>query len=85
MVVGVSNTAVMLFFVLVFLGIRCGVAAEPELLDKLLAFFVRFQTFESRFFLVCDDVNHVLIQPLLPGASELFFELFLLLRDLLFG
>ncbi len=40
MLVGVSDAAVVLFLELVLDGIRGGIAAQPELLDELLALFI---------------------------------------------
>ena len=38
--VGIGDAAVVLFLVLVFLGVGGRIAAQPELFDELLAFFV---------------------------------------------
>ena len=40
MLVGVGDTAIVLFFELVFFGIRGGIAALPEGFDELVALFV---------------------------------------------
>ena len=40
MLVGVSDAAVVLFLELVLYGVGSGIAAQPELLDELLALFV---------------------------------------------
>ena len=40
MLVGIGDAAVVLFFEFVLFGIGRGVAAQPELLDELLALFV---------------------------------------------
>ena len=43
MLVGVGDAAVVLFLELVLDGVRRGIAAQPELLDELLALFVGVQ------------------------------------------
>src|SRR4051812_10795977 len=73
----------MLFLVFVLLGVRSGVAPEPEVFYKRLPFFVRFQAFERLLLLIRDDVDDVLVHPLLPRAGELFLQLLLFLSDLL--
>src|ERR1700733_3544661 len=84
-VVGVSNAAVMLFFVFVFLGIRRGVAPQPELLHKLLALLVGFQPLERLPFLVSDDVADILIQPFLPRTRQFLFQRLLFAGNFFFG
>ena len=51
-VVGVGDAAIMLFAEFVFFGVRSRIAAQPELLDELLALLVGGQRFESLPFLV---------------------------------
>src|SRR6185437_11732863 len=68
MVVCIRNAAIMLFLVLVLFRIRRGIAPQPELLYELLPLFIRFQTLEGLLFFVRDDVDNVLVQPLLPRA-----------------
>jgi hypothetical protein len=77
MLVGVGDAPVVLFLELVLDGIRRGIAAQPELLDELLALFVGLQALESGALLVGDDVGDVLVQPsgaALPPAQVLFFS-----------
>ena len=71
MLVGVGDAPVVLFLELVLDGIGRGVAAQPELLDELLALFVGLQALEGCLLLVGDDVGDVLVQPLLPGGLQL--------------
>ena len=75
MLVGVGDAAVVLFLELVFDGVRRGVAAQPELLDELLALVVGLQVLEGGPLLVGDDVGHVLVEPLAVGRLQLLFEL----------
>ena len=83
MLVGVGDAAVMLFLEFVFFGVRSGIAAQPELLDELLALLVGAQRFERLRSSSRDDVDHVLIQPLLLGRFQFFPELGFLLLFLL--
>src|SRR5271165_2945525 len=46
MLIGVGDTPVVLFFVLVLRGVRSGVATQPELFDEGIAFFVIRQLLE---------------------------------------
>ena len=78
--VRVGNTAVMLFLELVLDRIRRRITPEPELLDELLTLFIRFQSLESSFLLVGDDVRDIFIQPLPQCAvSNLLLTGFLVL------
>ena len=74
MFVGVRDAAVMLFFELVFNGVRGGIAAEPELLDELFALLVGVELLEGFALFIGDDVGDVLVQPLLPRSFEFLFE-----------
>ncbi len=85
MLVGVGDAAVVLFFELVLDGIRGGIAAQPELLDELLALFVGLQPFEGGALFIGDDVGHVFVQPLAIGGLELLAELRFALLAFLFG
>ena len=85
MLVGVGDAAVVLFLEFVFYGVGRGIAAQPELLDELLALFVGVQLLEGCALFVGDDVDDVFVQPLLVGRFQLFLELLFLLLDLLFG
>ena len=73
--VGVGDAAVVLFLELVLDGIGRGVAAQPELLDELLALFVGLQPLEGRALFIGDDVGDVLVQPLAVGSLQLLAEL----------
>src|SRR6267154_4008971 len=84
MLVGISDAPVVLFLVLVLFGIRRGIAALPESLNKIVAFFVVRQLLEGGPFLVGDDPDYVLIQPLLVDLGEFDFERSFLLLLLLF-
>jgi len=84
-IVRVRNTPVVLFFVLVLLGIGSRIASQPEVLDEGLPLFIGLQPLESLLLLIRDDVDDILVHPLLPGPGELLFELLLLLSDLFLG
>src|ERR1700722_6584798 len=85
MLVRVGDAAVMLFFEGVFGGIRVGIAALPKLLDELLAFFVGLKVEEGATLFRGDDVNDVLVQPLLVLGVEFFVEIFVALGPLFGG
>ena len=55
--VGVGDAAVMLFAVFVFFGVGSGIAAQPELLDELLALLIGLKLLECLFLFVADDVD----------------------------
>src|SRR6185312_8630188 len=84
-VVRVGDTAVQFFFIFVFFGIRRRIAALPEILNELFAFFVRLQMLKSLALLVRDDICDVFVQPLLPWTLKLFPELLLSPFLFLFG
>src|ERR1700733_4104357 len=83
MLVGVGDAPVVFFFVFVLFGVRSGVAAQPELLNKVVALFVVGELLKGGSFLVGDNPDYVLVQPLLVGLAEFdvqsSFLLFLLL------
>ena len=70
MFVRVSNPAVMLFLEIVVREVGIAAAAQPELLDKLLALFVGLQLQEGIALFGSNDVHHVFVEPLLVGAIE---------------
>ena len=74
MFVGVSNTPVVLFFVLVFDRIGRRIPPQPELLDELFAFFVGIHLLEGFALFIRDDVRDILVEPLLPGCLQLFLQ-----------
>ena len=65
MLIRIRNTAVMLFFELVVRQVRIGAAAQPELLDKLLALFVGGQLPERVALFGRNNVGNIFVQPLL--------------------
>ena len=85
MLVGVGDTPVMLFFKIVVGKVGVAAAPQPELLDKLLAFLVRIELEKGVPLFRRNDVDDVLIQPLLVLVVEFFKSLarFLLLSLLL--
>ncbi len=64
MLIGISDAAIMLFFHRIIDRIRIGIAPLPELLDELLAFFVRLQCEKSFALGICNDEDDILVQPL---------------------
>src|SRR3954451_4764807 len=83
MVIGVRDPAVVLFLILVLLGIGSWVAPQPEILYKSLLLLICFEPLESLLLFIRNDVDDVLVHPLLPRTGELFFQLLLLLSYLL--
>ena len=73
----------MLYLEFIFDRTRRGVAAQPELLDELLAFFIGLETFECGALFIGDDVGNVFVEPLEVRRFELFAELLLALPDFL--
>src|SRR5262249_43961950 len=63
--VGVSDAPVVLLFEFVFPCTGCRVAAQPELLDEMLALFVGLEAEECFLLCISDDVNDVLREPAL--------------------
>ena len=70
--VRISDTRVMLFFELVFNGVGTGVAAQPELFNELLAFFVGLERLIGRTLFIRNDVGYVFIEPLSEHAARVF-------------
>src|SRR5580658_7609135 len=75
MLVGVSDPAVMLFLEGVFRRVGVRIAALPKRLDELFPLLVGRQMQEGMPLLGRDDIDHILVQPLLIGGLELFLEL----------
>ena len=85
MLVRISDAPVVFFLELVFIGIRRGIAPQPELLDELLALIIRLQSLEGVFLLLGDDVGHVFVQPFPVRRFQLFPELLLVFLLLSLG
>src|SRR5207248_1234781 len=83
--IGVRDAPVVLFLEFVFHRVRRGVAAQPELLDELLAFLVRLQALEGGALFVADDVRYVFVQPFAVRRFELLAQLLLLAAALFLG
>src|SRR5947209_5327175 len=75
MLVGIRDTAIVLFLKLVLFRIWRGIAPQPELLDKALALFVGGETCERLPLLITDDVANVLVQPFLVRGLQLLAKL----------
>ena len=82
MLVGISDSAVVLFAKFVLGRIGIGIAPPPEILDEVVPLLIVRQTLERLEFLVGDDPAHILIDPFLVWPLEfvpqllLLFELF---------
>ena len=72
MLIGVGDALVVLVFVFVLDGIRRGVAAQPELLDEIVALFVVAEALEGIALFIGDDVDDVFVQPLLVDLAANF-------------
>ena len=68
-VIGPRDAAIVLFLELVFFGVGCRIAAQPELLDEGLLFIVGLQPLERRPLFVADDPADFLVQPLACRAN----------------
>ena len=64
MIVGVGDSAIVLFLELVVRGVQIGVPAPPELFDEGVAFVVGGEILEDGEFFVGDDVHDVFFKPL---------------------
>ena len=74
MLVGIGDAQIMLFAELILRRIGIRIAAQPELLDELLALFFVGHVLEGLGFFVRDDPFHVLVQPLLIFGRKLVME-----------
>src|ERR1700722_74765 len=81
MFIRVSDPPVMLFFEFVIRQIWISAAAQPELLDELFTFFVSGQLSERVALFRRNNVDHVLVEPLLVRGVQFLERLanFLLL------
>src|SRR5258708_40187153 len=70
----IRDTPAVLFFKLVLLGVRRGIAALPEGFNELLALFVVRELHEGGFLFVGDNPAHVLVQPLPISLAQLNLE-----------
>src|ERR1700733_334911 len=75
MLVGVGDSAVMLFLERVFRRVGIRVAALPKRLDELFPLLVGRKMQEGMALFGRDDIDHVLVQPFLVRGFELFLEL----------
>src|SRR5262249_33583441 len=69
-----SNAPIVLFFVLVLDRVGSGIAAQPELLDKLVALFVVGKLLERGALFVGDDPPDVLVKPTLELGTKLLLQ-----------
>jgi hypothetical protein len=82
MLVGVGYAPVVLFPVVVGERLGIGVAAQPELLDELLALLIVREPPERLPLFVRDDVVDVLVEPFLEGSGKLALQRRFALRPL---
>ena len=75
MLIGVCNPAVMLFLEFVVSSPLIGIAAGPELLYKILTLLFGLEVLKDVFFFVGDDVDYILLQPLLVILGTLLLIL----------
>ena len=83
MLVGIGDSFVIFFAVFVFFRVRIGVAATPEIFDEILALFVRHQSIKSPFFLFCNDVSNVVVDPFFISLFELWLDVTNLIGNIL--
>src|SRR5208337_94065 len=83
MLIGVGDAAIVLFLEIIVRQIGVAAAAQPELLDELLAFFACFQLEKRAALFRRNDVDDVLVQPrpirtlqLLEGLLNLLLLIF---------
>src|SRR6266700_6126844 len=70
MLVGVSDSAVILLFEFVGCASRIGIATLPEAFDELLALIIGGKLFECLPLFTSDNVRDFLVDPLLVRASQ---------------
>ena len=70
MLVGVGDALVVLFFVFVLFSVGRGITTLPESFDEIVALFVVRELLEGGTFLVADNPDYVLIEPLFVGALD---------------
>src|SRR5262249_48962322 len=76
--VGISDTTIIFVAILIFRCIGIGVAAQPELFDKLLSLFIGLELLESITLFFGDNVSNIIIHPTLISLGGIFrFMLFL--------
>src|SRR5882762_866876 len=63
--IGISDATVVFLFEIVVWKIGIIAAAKPKLLDELLTFFIGVELQESAPLFRRDDVDHILVEPLL--------------------
>src|SRR5580765_1175371 len=83
MFVGVSDPLVIFLAIFVFVSIGIGIASPPKFFDKAFAFVVGCQLLESLSLLIGDDVGDVLVQPVLVGSFQFWFDVAWLLSGIL--
>src|SRR5437870_2136189 len=83
MLVGVSDAFVIFLAILVFVGVRIGIAPPPKLLDKTLALIVGLELLEGLPLFIGDDVSDVLFQPILVSLIQFGLNVARLLRWIL--
>src|SRR5579864_708708 len=83
MFVGIGDTAVVLFLEIIVREVGIAAAAQPELLDELLALFVSFQLQKGLALFRRNNIDDVFVEPLLVRRVQ-FLQRFLGLALLFF-
>src|SRR5581483_1558411 len=68
--VGVGDTLVVFLAILVFVGVRIGIAPAPKFFNEALALVVGFQLLKSFPLFVGDDVSDVFFEPILVSLFQ---------------
>ncbi len=82
MLVGVGDALVVLFLIFVLFGVGGGIAALPEGFNEVVALFVVRELLEGGALFVGDDVDDVLVEPLLVDLAHFRLERALILLAL---
>src|SRR5437660_2670613 len=80
MLVGVGDALVIFLAILVFVGVRIGIAAPPKLLDEALALIVGLELPKGLPLFIGDNVSDVLFQPILVSLIQFGLDVARLLR-----
>src|SRR5260370_16036403 len=86
MFIGIGQAQVVLILKLILGRIGRGIAAGPEVLDKMFALLLVGELPEGLFFFLADNVDNLALQPVFIGAADLMLQglgilLFLLLAE----
>src|SRR5215831_1041737 len=85
MLVRVGDAFVVFLAIFVFVGVRIGITASPELFDETFPFIIRLQFFEGFALFVGDDIGDVFVEPVLVGLFQLRLLVAGLIHRILIG